>query len=61
MYVEVIMQYTEKQIEDAFKFYLKKRNIVVKDDKQLNSEFNMWKCIETTKMLRDKGNYALEL
>lgn len=55
------MNYTEKQIEDAFKFYLKKHNIVVKDDKQMKSELNIWKCIETTKMLRDKGNYALEL
>jgi hypothetical protein len=55
------MNYTEKQIEDAFKFYLKKHNIVVKDDKQMKSELNIWKCIQTTKMLRDKKDYALEL
>jgi hypothetical protein len=55
------MNYTEKQIEDAFKFYLKKHKIIVKDDKHLKSEFNMWKAIQITKMLRDKGNYALEL
>jgi hypothetical protein len=55
------MNYTEKQIEDAFEFYLKKHKIIVKDDKHLKSEFNMWKAIQITKMLRDKGNYALEL
>jgi hypothetical protein len=55
------MKYTEKQIEDAFKFYLKKHKIAVKSDKQMLSEFNVWKAIEITKMLRDKGDYALEL
>lgn len=55
------MDYTQKQIEDAFSFYLKRRKIVVKDDKQLNTEWNIWKCIQTTKMLRDKKDYALEL
>ena len=55
------MNYTEKQIEDAFKFYLKKHKIAVKSDKQMLSEFNMWKAIQLTKMLRDKENYALEL
>jgi hypothetical protein len=55
------MNYTEKQVEDAFKFYLKKHKIVVKSDKQMRSEFNVWKAIQITKMLRDKGDYALEL
>jgi hypothetical protein len=55
------MDYTEKQIEDAFKFYLKKHKIVLKDDKDRSSNFRIWKAIEYTKMLRDKGTYTLEL
>jgi hypothetical protein len=55
------MDITEKNIEDAFNFYLKKHKIVVKDSKELKSQYNIWYSIQLMKLLRDKKDYALEL